>query len=170
MLRPLIKVARPADWTGRFAFLATWVGTLALVLPMFLIRLPRAWVIWAGGYPIVVRLVLAVLVLWVMSWVRAWIYAGIPAAPYLVGRTLVFADRGHQRRVKLDQVVDVFVELRPPGLTQVFMVELNDGSSHELCPVDWPGAGRLYVSLAAKLRRQRARRDRRERKLAPRPR
>jgi hypothetical protein len=153
VLRPIIAVARPADWTGSLAHLLTALLTIVLFIPVALARLPPAWVGFAWGYGILVRLVLGLVVLWLMSWVRAWVFARLPGAPYLAWRTLVFRDRGSRRRIPVAKVADVFVELRPPETTQVFMIELSDGTTHELCPVDWPGAGRLYAALEKKIRR-----------------
>jgi hypothetical protein len=157
VLRPIIRVARPADWTGKVAHIATIVVTILLFIPVALARLPDSWVGLAAGYGIVVRLVLALLVVWLMGWVRAWVFARLPSAPYLSWRTLVFRDRGQRLRISASKVVDVFVELRPPETTQVFMVELSDGTTHELCPIDWSGAGRLYRALDKIVRRQQER-------------
>jgi hypothetical protein len=156
VLRPIIRVARPADWTGTVAHWSTILLTIVLFVPVALARLPHGWVALVGGYGIVVRAILVLVVLWLMGWVRAWVFARLPAAPYLAWRTLVFRDRGSRRAIPVAKVVDVFVELRPPETTQVFMLELSDGTTHELCPVDWPGAGRLYAALHRKIRRMQA--------------
>ena len=57
----------------------------------------------------------------------------------------------------IQHIADLYVELRPTGLVQVFMVELHDGTHHELCPVAWPGAGRLFRILTRRLERRRRR-------------
>jgi hypothetical protein len=155
VLRPPIRVARPADWTGKVAHLATILLTIVLLIPVALARLPHSWVGLAAGYGIVVRLVLALIILWLMGWVRAWVFARLPSAPCLSLRTLAFRDRGKRLRIPVSKVVDVFVQLRPPETTQVFMVELSDGTTHELCPIDWSGAGRLYRALDKVVRKQR---------------
>ena len=156
MLRPIIRVARPADWTGSVAHMATIVVTLLLFIPIALARLPQGWVSLVDGHAIVLRVVLALLVVWLMTWVRAWVFARLPGAPYLAWRTLVFRERGARLRVPVSKVVDVFVELRPPETTQVFVVELSDGTTHELCPTHWSGAGRLYRALDKIVAKQQA--------------
>jgi hypothetical protein len=142
------------------------VITLMAMVPVVLARLPPAWIELAMGRPVVVRLVLAVGVLWVLSVVRTIVYARLPRSVYLAGRRLVFPERGKRRRVSLDDVEEVFVEAPSRPSEQVFAVTLRDGSYHELCPVDWPGAGPLYAALARKLRRRSAREARREKRLA----
>lgn len=156
MLRPIIRVARPADWTGSLAHVATVLVTLLLFVPIALARLPRGWVALVDGHGIVVRIVLALLVVWLMTWVRAWVFARLPDAPYLVWRTLVFRERGTRVQVPVEKVVDVSVELRPPETTQVFVIELSDGTTHELCPTHWSGAGRLYAALDKIVAKQQA--------------
>ncbi len=151
VLRPFLKVVRPSDWTGRLAHFTIGVTGILVLLPIVLVRLPPAWVQAAWGRPLLVRVAMLSVGVWLLAWMRAWLLARLPLAPYMVWRTLVFPDRGHRRRVKVAGVVEVYVELRPPGLTQVFMVELRDGTHHELCPVDWPGAGRLFRSLSRRI-------------------
>ncbi len=129
------------------------VGALAL-MPIGLVRLPPNWVALAFGYSWVVRIGMLLVGLWLLAWMRAWLLARLPLAPYLVLGTLVFPDRGQRRRVKVADIAEVYVELRPTGLTQVFMVTLHDGTDHELCPVDWSGAGRLFRILMRRLARQ----------------
>lgn len=157
VLRPFLKVVRPSDWTGKLAEL-TIVITFGLALfPIVLIRLPPRWVEAAYGQGWAIRIGMLLAGLWVLAWMRAWLLARLPLAPYLVWNTLVFPDRGDRRRVKVADIAELYVELRPPGLTQVFMVALKDGTHHELCPVDWPGAGRMFHALSRRLsRRQRA--------------
>ena len=151
MLRPFLHVVRTSDWTGRLAEATIFVmGALAL-LPTLLVRLPPHWLRLVLGHGAVIRVAMLLAGLWILAWVRAWLLARLPLAPYLVWNTLVFPDRGQQRRVKVADIADVYVELRPTGLVQVFMVELHDGTHHELCPVAWPGAGRLFRILTRRL-------------------
>jgi hypothetical protein len=136
-------------------------------VPVVLARLPVAWVELAQGQPWAVRIVLGFGVLFIMSILRVLVYARLPRAAYLAGDRLVFPDRGRRRRVCVDDVLEVFVEVHARPSEQVFAVELRDGGRHELCPVDWPGAGRLYASLAKRLRKREAAAASAERKLVP---
>ncbi len=161
MFRPFLHVVRPTDWTGKLAEATIGVmGGLAL-LPVVLVRLPPPWLQVVYGQGWVIRIGMLVGGLWILMWIRAWLLARLPLAPYLVWNTLVFPDRGQQRRVKVADIADLYVELRPTGLVQVFMVELHDGTHHELCPVAWPGAGRLFRILTRRLERRRRRDERR---------
>lgn len=166
MLRPFIRVARPLDWTGGLARFALAVLTLMALVPVMLARLPEVWVQMAMGRAFVVRALLAVVVLAVLSALRVIVYARLPRAVYLAGGRLVFPEKGRKLRVKIADVDEVFVESPARPSEQVFAVELRDGSYHELCPVDWPGAGKLYATLARKLRRRSAREARQEKRLA----
>jgi hypothetical protein len=156
VLWPWIEVARPRDWTGALARLAL-VGFAAMLgVVVLLVRLPQQWVDLAFGAPEVVRLVLLLLAVWVFRWVRTLVFARLPAAASLF-RRLSFRERGRRRRVRIDEIAAVHVELRPAPMHQVFVIELHDGTIHDVCPTDWPGAGRLYSVLARKVRRARAR-------------
>lgn len=134
--------------------------TILLLVPVVLARLPATWVAAVGGQPWMLRILLGLGVLWLMSWFRAVLYARLPNSPYLFGRTLTFTERGRRKRVAVDELEDVYVELRPPPVRQALMVERVDGRVHELCPAHWSGAGRLYASLSKQVRRARARRRR----------
>lgn len=162
MIRPFLHVVRPSDWTGKLAEATIVIAGALVLLPILLIRLPPGWVALAHGHGWVVRVAMLAVGLWLLSWMRAWLLARLPLAPYLVWNTLVFPDRGQQRRIKVEDIADLYVELRPTGLTQVFMVEVHDGTLHELCPVDWPGAGRLFRILNRRLARRLRRSERRE--------
>jgi hypothetical protein len=147
-------VVRPRDWTGALARLAVVAMGLMLGVPVLLVRLPPRWVELAFGAPELVRLIAFVVLLWLLRWVAALIYARLPRAVSLF-RRLSFPGRRHRRRVRIDEIAAVHVELRPPPVHQVFVVDLRDGTTHDLCPTDWPGAGRLYAKLARKLARAR---------------
>ena len=60
--------------------------------------------------------------------------------------------------MRVDEISRIHVEVRPPPVHQVFVVELTDGTMHDVCPTDWPGAGRLYAKLERKVARARAKR------------
>ncbi len=153
MLRPLLRVARPADWAGGLARLGVTVATLVLLVPVVLARLPEAWVALAGGSPLLVRGVLGAVVLWLMAWVRALVYARLPHAPWLLGRTLGLREGSRRLRLRVEDIAALHVELRPMPAREVFVVEFHDGSVHDLCPVHWSGAGRLYAKLAKRVKR-----------------
>lgn len=142
-----LRVARPDGPIGQLARVASVLFGAALLIPALLARLPASWVAASGGTTIPLRFVLVVGVIWGVSALRAVVYTRLPRARYVVGRTLVLHERGHRRRIPLARVTDVFVELRPTPVHQVFMVELDDGTVHEICPVAWSGAGRLYQGL-----------------------
>ena len=151
--------------------LARFVGivlTLMALVPVMLARLPQGWVDRAMGHPWTLRIGLGIAVLMVLSAIRTLVYARLPAAVYTVGGRLVFPERGRKRVVRIEEVEEIFVESPSRPSEQVFAVALRDGPYHELCPVDWPGAGRLYATLARKLRRRSARAARREDRLAAR--
>jgi hypothetical protein len=154
VIRPWIKVARPRDWTGALARLAMVGLGIMLGVVVLLVRLPARWVELAFGAPELVRLGAFVVLLWWLRWVAALVYARLPAAASLF-RRLSFRERGRRRRVRIDEILAVHVELRPPPIHQVFVVELRDGSMHDVCPTDWPGAGPLYAKLERKVARAR---------------
>lgn len=133
--------------------MAMWVLTALAMLPVLLARLPRGWVALADGREWAVRAVLGVGVLWLASWARALLYARLPRSTYLAGRTLVVVDRDQKRQIDIREIEEVFVRLRPPPVDQAFGVRLQTGEELEVCPVHWPGAGRLYARLERKRRK-----------------
>jgi len=148
VFRPFICVARPDDWTGLLAELLL-AGLLVLfVLIALLTRLPASWVELVGGYPEPVRLVALLLALYAWGWARVLIIGALPGAPALVFRRLIFRSRGRRLVLRPRQIAKIEVEGRLPDDREVFVVELRDGSRHDLCPVAWRGAGRLYARLA----------------------
>lgn len=158
MFRPFLHVVRPSDWTGKLAETTIFIAGTLVLFPVLLVRLPPAWLDLVSGQGWVLRAGMLFVGLWLLRWMRAWLLARLPLAPYLVWNTLVFPDRGQQRRIKVADIADLYLELRPTGQTQVFMVEVHDGTHHELCPVDWLGAGHLFRLLTRRLQR-RQRRD-----------
>ncbi len=158
MLRPFLHVVRPSDWTGKLAETTIFIAGTLVLFPVLLVRLPPRWLALVHGQGWILRAGMLLLGLWLLQWMRAWLLARLPLAPYLVWNTLVFPDRGQQRRIKVADIAELYLELRPTGQTQVFMVLVNDGTHHELCPVDWPGAGELFRLLTRRLER-RQRRD-----------
>jgi hypothetical protein len=135
---PPIRVARPSDWSGSLARGASWLLAALGLVTVLLVRLPASWVALAWGIPELVRLVLMLVVLWVIGWIRPFIYARLPRAARLFGQTLKLVD----------------VELRPPPIFEVLVVELADGTTHEVCPLDWDGAGALYAALVRRIARR----------------
>lgn len=152
VFRPWLRVARPDDWTGKVAWLATTVVLAMLLIAALLARLPEGWVSLVGGHTEVVRGVLVLLVLYAVGWLRAIVYSRLPASAYLLGRWLVLRVRGKALRVPVVMILEVHVELRPPPAGETFVVELKDGTCHDLCPTHWQGAARLYAALSGKVR------------------
>ncbi len=147
-----LRTARPDDWTGKLTDLAVTVVALLVVIVVLLVRLPDLWVALAGGRGWVVRLVLALLCAWLFVWLDNALRVLLPRTPYLIGRTLTI--RAHGRRVHLPvrQVKTIHVETRPPDGRETFVVEMQSGEHHDLCPVHWNGAARIYRRLASALR------------------
>jgi hypothetical protein len=144
-------VARPDDWTGKVAWLATTVVLVMLLIAALLARLPGAWVSLVGGYSEIVRGVLILVVFYLVGWLRAIVYSRLPAAAYLLGRWLVVRVRGKAFRVPVVMILEIHVELRPLPAGETFVVELKDGTCHDMCPTHWQGAARLYAALARRL-------------------
>jgi hypothetical protein len=110
---------------------------------------------WALGSSQLVRGLGVAIVLALEAMVRPWVVARLPQAPALLGRTLWLPTAVGRRRIALRDVVNVDVEMRPPPAFEVIVVELRDGGTHDLCPLDWDGAGSLYAALARLTRRTR---------------
>jgi hypothetical protein len=154
LLGPPIRVARPSDWSGSLARGASWVLAALGLVTVLLVRLPASWVALAWGISEIVRLVLMLLVLWVIGWIRPFVYARLPRAARLFGQTLKLGERGRRRKVPVSEVRHVDVELRPPPIYEVLVVELADGTTHEVCPLEWEGAGALYAELVKRIARR----------------
>ncbi len=151
MLGPPIHAARPLDWTGTLTVALSWVVVLLCALTVLLVRLPASWVRLALGSPELVRLLLALFVLAVVAWVRPFVVARLPRAASLLFGTLTLPGRGRRHRVRIMEIGRVDLEVRPPPLFEVIVVELADGTTREVCPIDWPGAGGLYRALAKRV-------------------
>ncbi len=147
MLRPWFRTARADDWPGRLA----GFGAIAILIPSLitalLVRLPDVWVTAAGGYRIVVRLVLFAGVWWIWGWLRAIVFAMLPSTPYLMFHTLAVRERGKRIRVPVRSIMGIDVETRAPDEREVMVVELQDGRRLDVCPLHWKGAGELYIRL-----------------------
>ncbi len=150
MLRPPIRVARPADWTGRLAYLAVWVNLLIVTVVAMLVRLPRAWTD-PLPHPLVLRLGLVLFAMIVLKGVATVVYTRLPGAAFLSGKTITFRERGRRHRVQVRDVAAVVVDLRPSPVHEMFVLRMHEGGEHDLCPVRWPGAGRLYASIVRRV-------------------
>ncbi|MGB1276973.1 MAG: hypothetical protein ACPG77_14610 [Nannocystaceae bacterium] len=147
MLRPWFRTARADDWSGRLAGFWAIAILIPALLVALLVRLPDVWVAAAGGYRIVVRLVLFAAVWWLWGWMRAIVFAMLPATPYLIWRTLAVRELGRRIRVPVRTIMGIDVEARPPDEREVMVVELEDGRRLDVCPLHWKGAGKLYIRL-----------------------
>lgn len=147
-----LRTARPDDWTGKFTDLAVTVVTLLVVIIVLLVRLPESWVALAAGRGWIVRLLLALICFWLFIWLNNALRALLPRTPYLIGRTLTI--RAHGKRVGLPvrEIRTIHVETRPPDGRETFVVEMRSGEHHDLCPVYWNGAARIYRRLARALK------------------
>lgn len=151
MLRPPIRAARPNDYTGTLLVTASWIVFALGAVTIALVRLPASWVHSAFDSPELARVLLAVLVLLVVSWVRPFLVARLPRAASLFGRRLTIFERGRRRRLRLDELDAVEIELRPPPVFEAVVVRHKQGTVHEVCPLDWPGAAALYEAIARRL-------------------
>ena len=158
MFRPWLRTARPDDWIGVTAQIAMGAALFLFMVPALLARLPRIWEVWTMGYPELVRIVWGLLVLYLWGWARAIVVSRLPRAPYLFGRHLVYSERGRKHKIPVELIRSVYVQMRPAPEREVFAFETLDGERHDLCPVHWFGAPRLYAGLARKVRRARRRR------------
>jgi hypothetical protein len=147
-----LRTARPEDWTGKLSDLLVGLVFLSAMIAVLLARLPESWVALARGEPWIVRGVLLLGMLWAMMWFGNLIRVILPRAPYLFGRTLTVRDRGRRVRLSVRDIAAVHVEPRPPEERDTLVVELRDGTTHDLCPIAWQGAGRLYARLAQALK------------------
>lgn len=147
-----LRTARPEDWTGKLSDLLVALVFLSAAIAILLARLPTTWVELAMGEGWIVRGVLLALLFWVNLWFGNIIRTLLPRAPYVFGRTLTLRARGRRVRVPVRDIAAIHVEARPPEDRDTFVVELRDGTSHDLCPIAWQGAGRMYARLARAIR------------------
>ena len=167
-LRPPIRVARPRDWTQTAAWaVLLGLGAMLLVI-VLLVRLPEAWVRLAQGHAWAVRIALMAASLWILRWLGDLGLAQLPRATFLLGGTIVFPEQLRRRRIKLEDVDEIVVELRPPPVHEAFVAVMDDGTTHELCATHQPGAAALYAVAARRIarskRRAQRRRDREQRR------
>ena len=147
-----LRTARPDDWTGKLTDLAVTLVALLVVIIVLLVRLPDGWVALAGGRGWMVRLVLALIASWIFVWLNNAVRAMLPRTPYLIGRTLTIRARGRRVGLPVRDIKAIHVETRPPDGRETFVVEMTSGEHHDLCPVHWDGAARIYRRLARALR------------------
>ena len=147
-----LRTARPDDWTGKLTDLAVTVVGLLVVLIVLLVRLPESWVALAAGRGWIVRLLLALICAWLFMWLDNALRALLPRTPYLIGRTLTIRARGRRVPLPVREIRTIHVETRPPDGRETFVVEMKSGEHHDLCPVYWNGAGRMYRRLASALK------------------
>ena len=149
VLRPI--TAWPNDWTGWLARVGWWVLLVLGFVTVLLVRLPERWVALALGQPLVVRVVIGFLAWSVARAIRPWVIARLPRAASLFRGTLAVSPRGPRRRIPLSEIAHVDVERRPPPVDEALVVELKDGTTHEVCPIAWDGGARLYEALARRI-------------------
>lgn len=154
VLRP--RAARPEDWTGKLSDLLVGIVFLAAAIAVLLARLPDAWAEAVDGRRWIIRGALLVLLFVVNVWVGSAVRMVLPRAPYLFGRTLTVRERGRRVRLPVAEIAAIHVEPRPPDERDTFVVALKSGATHDLCPIAWQGAARLYARLVRMLPRARA--------------
>jgi hypothetical protein len=161
LFQPWLRVARPDDWTGMLARFGLWPLYFVALLVVGLGRIPSGWWVIGAGSETLTRLVIAIVVLYLLGWVRVIVFSLVPKSVVQYGRRLWFRHRGRRVILRIDTIESIFVEQRPPPVGEAFVIELKDGAVYDLCPVAWDGAGRIYGAVATKLRRARARAERR---------
>lgn len=144
-----LRTARPDDWPGWLTDVVTTIVALIVVLILLLVRLPAAWVELAFGRGWIVRALAVGAAAWAFMWLDNFLRTLLPRTPYLFGRTLTIRERGQRVRLPVRDIVAIHVEQRPPEGRETFVVELKNGALHDLCPVHWKGAARLYARLAS---------------------
>ncbi|MFO7561265.1 MAG: hypothetical protein R6X02_01375 [Enhygromyxa sp.] len=159
--RPWLRVVRPKDWTGTLVRVGLWPLYFVALLVVGLARIPSSWWVIGAGSEALTRVVIALVVLYLLGWVRAIVVAFVPKAVIQFGRRLWFRHRGRRIVVRVANISKIVVEQRPPPVGEAFVIELDDGAVYDLCPVDWDGAARVYAAVATRVRRARARAQRR---------
>jgi hypothetical protein len=137
-----------------------WPVYFVVLLLVGIVRLPSSWWVIGAGSEALSRVLIGLAVIYVLSWVRMIVWTLLPGAVIQYGRRLWFRQRGRRVRVLIRDITTIDVEQRPPPIGEVFVVELGE-AKHELCPVDWDGAVRIYSVVARRVRRARDRAARR---------
>jgi hypothetical protein len=182
-----VTMAFPADWRGRLARAIGWVVGLVFVfwivagvapttffkeqagvaagrIQAFFVANDLAWFATnvAGGVGIIrglLRFCVAAiglpLALVIMRFSAFW----LPTTPVLLWRTLWFRTYGRRYRLSVYEIRTVFVEYHPAAGGEFISLELRDGRTLPLCPLEWSGAPRLYRALLAAKRGRRSRRS-----------
>lgn len=148
-----LRAARPEDWTGKLSDFLVGLVFVSASIAVLLARLPDRWVELAFGQRWIVRVVLVALLLWCNLWIGNIVRTALPRAPYLFGRTLTVRERGRRVRLPVREIAAIHVEPRPPAERDTFVVVLKNGNTHDLCPIAWQGAARLYARLARAIAR-----------------
>ncbi len=161
LFRPWLRVARPDDWTGLLARFGLWPLYFVALLVVGLGRIPSSWWVIGAGSEELTRGVIAVVVIYLLGWVRMIAFSLLPRAVVQYGRRLWFRHRGRRIVVRIKTIKTIDVEQRPPPVGEAFVIELDDGAVYDLCPVDWDGAQWIYAAVAYRVRRARAREQRR---------
>lgn len=143
-----LRTARPDTWLGWLTDVIVTIVAIVVVLIILLARLPSAWVELAFGRGWIVRAVVVGLAAWAFMWLDNFLRVLQPRTPYLYGRTLTVRARGKRLGLPVRDITAIHVEQRPPDGRETFVVELRDGALHDLCPVHWKGAARLYARIA----------------------
>jgi hypothetical protein len=143
-----LRTARADDWSSWLTDVIVTIAAVVIVLIILLARLPAEWIALVGGRGWIVRLLLAGATAWAFMWLDNFLRVLLPRTPYLFGRTLTIRARGQRVRLPVREIVAIHVEQRPPAGHETFVVEMKDGALHDLCPVHWKGAGRLYARVA----------------------
>ena len=149
-----LRAARPEDWSGHLTDFAVGLVFVSAAIAVLLARLPEGWIALAGGRAWLLRLALIGLLFWAIQWLGNLARVFLPRAPYLFGHTLTVRGRGRRVRLPVREIAAIHVEARTPGDRDTFVVELRDGSTHDVCPIAWQGAARLYARLARALARR----------------
>jgi hypothetical protein len=157
VFRPWLRVAQPDDWTGTLVRIASWPVYFIVLLPIAIGRIPESW--WLFDSELLTRLLMALVALYLLGWARTIGFTLLPKAVIQYGGRLWFRPHGRRAVVRTSAIVAIDVELRPHG--EVFVIELENGQSHELCPVAWEGAQRIFAVIDRRVRRAKLRASRR---------
>lgn len=155
MLRHLLVVAIPDDLAGRATQWVARIVAVLLLIGTVLGRMPDPWVAAAFGSEWIVRAVLAAVSLWVADAIGTILASRLPTAPYVVGRRLALPTWGLPRHVSTKALESVRIERRPDPWGETIVVRLRDGTNHDLCPLRWDRADRLFVKLRKATSRRR---------------